>query len=59
MTDPLDLTLDFDKNGVWLIDNAYYGVPMQLGHISWAVIARHIHPHLEYYDVKKKVMKDE
>ena len=59
MTDNFKLRLDFDEDGIWLIEDDIAIGPMQLGHVSWAVIARHIHPHLEYYDVKKKVMKDE
>ena len=60
MTDTVNLRIDFDVEGIWLIeDDPDAWPPRQLGHISWAVIARHIHPHLEYYDIKKKVMKDE
>ena len=59
---PLDkiyLRLDFDEDGIWLIEHGWEFGHTQVGHVSWAVIARHIHPHLEYYDMKKKVMKDE
>lgn len=59
MFDNFKLRLDFDEDGIWLIEDDISIGPTELGHISWAVIARHIHPHLEYYDMKKKVMKDE
>ena len=38
--DPLlNLTLDTDELGIWLIDDAPEG-PQQLGHISWREITR-------------------
>jgi hypothetical protein len=38
--DPLlNLTLDTDELGIWLIDDMPEG-PMQLGHISWKTITK-------------------
>lgn len=38
--DPLlNLTLDTDELGVWLIDDKPEG-PLQLGHISWKIITQ-------------------
>jgi hypothetical protein len=38
--DPLlNLTLDTDELGIWLVDDGPDG-PLQLGHISWKVIAQ-------------------
>jgi hypothetical protein len=38
--DPLlNLTLDTDELGIWLIDETPEG-PQQMGHISWKVITR-------------------
>lgn len=59
MFDNINLRLDFDEDGIWLIEDGRWLGRTQVGHISWAVIARHIHPHLEYYDVKKKAMNNE
>lgn len=35
----MDITLDTDELGIWLIEETTVG-PMQLGHISWKEVAR-------------------
>ena len=35
----MDITLDTDEPGIWLIEDAEDG-PKQLGHISWREVAR-------------------
>jgi hypothetical protein len=35
----MNITLDTDELGIWLIEETYRG-PKQMGHISWKEVAR-------------------
>ncbi len=34
--------LQYDSDGIWLVDVTYRDLPDQLGHIPWAIIAIYI-----------------
>lgn len=36
-----NVTLDFDEDGIWLINETIAG-PLQMGHIPWHVIATYL-----------------
>lgn len=41
-----NITLDFDEEGIWLIELNSQGA-YQLGHVSWHIIAKYIKEYLE------------
>lgn len=41
-----ELELQYDSDGIWLLDVGFRHGPVQLGHIPWAIIATYIKEYL-------------
>ena len=37
-----NITLDFDEEGIWLIELNPDAIPEQIGHVSWRIIANYV-----------------
>ena len=46
MTESSNITLDFDEDGIWLIEETNQG-PLQMGHVPWHVIAKYLKDYLK------------
>lgn len=42
-----ELELQYDSDGIWLVDVTYKTLPEKLGHIPWEIIAIYIKEYLK------------